>query len=536
MPILHHKKSIVIIIFVIAILLRFYKIDSYPPLNADEAAIGYNAYSLLLTGKDEHGASWPLHFQSFGDYKPGGYFYLTMPFIKVLGLIPLAVRLPNLIFSIIALYFAYKLVELLTKNEILATISLAVIAINPWSIHFSRGGWESSTALSFIIIGTYFFFKYLDQSKLKNLILFSIFFSLSLYIYHSARIIAPLLALTYFINYKTYILNHRSHLFKVIAISFILITPVFISFIRNGGTSRFGGVGITADQGPIWRSNELLNQHYPLTLVDRLIHNKRTLYLLSWVQKYSSHFDLNFLFLTGDEVPRSKVPEMGQFYVFEVILLVLGLWQLFKNKLSKSYRNLILSWIVITPLASSLTFQAPSALRALALTVPFCLLIALGIYQLLQLKRLNILLLFILLLVYAYSLSYYVDAYFIHYLKRYPEAWPQNFEQITTLINQQKNKYQNIYVTNKYDQPYILYLFYSRYSPWLAQSQTKLTTPDQFGFSTVTQIGNIHFQKIDWNNLPKNSLVIAADEKVPQLPTTVINFSNNLPEFKIYTK
>ena len=53
MPTLHHK--VIIIILLLAFILRFYRLDTYPLLNPDEAAIGYNAYSLLQTGKDEHG-------------------------------------------------------------------------------------------------------------------------------------------------------------------------------------------------------------------------------------------------------------------------------------------------------------------------------------------------------------------------------------------------------------------------------------------------------------------------------------------------
>src|SRR4030066_170556 len=57
---------ILIVIFLIALFLRFYKIDSVNCLNLDEAAFGYNAYSLLLTGKDEYGTRYPLEFTKAG--------------------------------------------------------------------------------------------------------------------------------------------------------------------------------------------------------------------------------------------------------------------------------------------------------------------------------------------------------------------------------------------------------------------------------------------------------------------------------------
>ena len=88
-------KFLIFLILLLAFVVRFYKLGSFPALNADEAAIGYNAYSLLETGKDEHGNSWPIHFQSFNDFKPGLYFYLVLPFVRFFGLNEWAVALSN---------------------------------------------------------------------------------------------------------------------------------------------------------------------------------------------------------------------------------------------------------------------------------------------------------------------------------------------------------------------------------------------------------------------------------------------------------
>ncbi len=57
------KKNVLIflIIIFVAFFLRFYKIADIPPgVNRDEASIGYTAYSLLNTGKDEYGRVFPL--------------------------------------------------------------------------------------------------------------------------------------------------------------------------------------------------------------------------------------------------------------------------------------------------------------------------------------------------------------------------------------------------------------------------------------------------------------------------------------------
>src|SRR3989344_946993 len=85
------------IIIIVALGLRLVNLSEVPPgLNRDEAAIGYTSYSLIQTGKDEYGKLWPLSFKSFGDWKVPVYFYLLLPFVKLLGLTEFSVRLPSL--------------------------------------------------------------------------------------------------------------------------------------------------------------------------------------------------------------------------------------------------------------------------------------------------------------------------------------------------------------------------------------------------------------------------------------------------------
>jgi len=75
---------ILIFVFILAFLLRFYNLDKIPNgLYQDETAIGYNAYSILETGKDEYGKSLPLYFKSFGDQKLPVYIYAAVISVKI---------------------------------------------------------------------------------------------------------------------------------------------------------------------------------------------------------------------------------------------------------------------------------------------------------------------------------------------------------------------------------------------------------------------------------------------------------------------
>ena len=109
-------KKTLLIITICAFLLRIVNYQ-YPPLLWDEASIGYNAYSLLQTGRDEYGKIFPLIFKSFGDYKPGVYIYLTIPFIAIFGLTELSVRLPSIILGSLLPILLYLLITTLNPKS-----------------------------------------------------------------------------------------------------------------------------------------------------------------------------------------------------------------------------------------------------------------------------------------------------------------------------------------------------------------------------------------------------------------------------------
>ena len=210
------SKIFLILILLLAFALRFWKLDSYPALNADEAAIGYNAYSLIQTGLVEHGNAWPIHFQSFNDYKPGLYFYLALPFVKVMGLNEWAVRIPGAFLGVLTVLLIYLLTHELFKDKKLSLISALFLAISPWHLQFSRGGWEVNTATFFIVLGTWLFIKFVNGKKGINLILSLLAFSLSMYCYHAARVVVPLLGFGLITIYKSEILTKTN--LKIISI------------------------------------------------------------------------------------------------------------------------------------------------------------------------------------------------------------------------------------------------------------------------------------------------------------------------------
>ncbi len=596
---LRFRQNTLYIILILSAFLRLYKLGSYPALNADEAAIGYNAYSLIETGKDEHGNPWPIHFQSFNDYKPGLYVYLVMPFVKVLGLNEWSVRLPNAILGIAAIYILYLILKMV--NIKMENIAAMLLAISPWHIHFSRGGWEVNTATFFILLGAYCFLGYLRNRKLLGFELSVLSFALSFYTYHSARIVTPLLVLGLLVIYwKEIDVGKYFKHFVICGLSGLLfITPLIVDFTKSNIISRAAGVGLFADLGPIERTNEQRMEHTGIT--SRPIHNKLTNYALSFLKNWNEHYHGLFLFVSGDVIQRSAVPETGQMYLFEMVTVLVGFVVIIRSHSKIQYTKfyiLIMYWFLIAPIPAALTFQSPHALRSQNMVIPLTIISAIGLaYIIERIKKLHVTryallrifshytLYIILYTCILWSFSRYLHMYYRHMSVEYPFSSQYGVKELVKYLETKTNnsvivparpiggvseqserirnqagkdsgqalrqaqdiarmtigettRHKNIVVTDEYDQPYIMFLFYLKYPPESFQKDHKLTPRDRYGFSTVNSFGSFIFKPINWDMdkmLYRDSLIIGSGKEIPDETNIIkrIYGSNGYLYFKV---
>lgn len=530
-----NKNLILVLIILLAFILRFYKLDSIPALNADEAAIGYNAYSLIETGLDEHGNPWPIHFQSFNDYKPGGYFYLVLPFVRILGLNIWAVRIPSATLAVASVYLIYLLSTELFKDKKVGILSALFLAINPWHIHFSRGGWEVNVASFFMLLGFWAFYKAISTQIIsqKYLLLSGISLVASMYTYHSVRLVIPLLGLATLAIYHKYLSKNYKQLILPVLVVFGALIPLLIDFLGSAGYARAAGVGLFADTGPISRINEQRGAYTDFSsLVPKIFHNKVVNYGLAFADNWLSHYHGEFLFISGDEIQRNKVPETGLMNYYSMFLIPLGLWLLIKN--TNKEILFIISWLLIAPVAAALTFQSPHALRAQNMLIPLVIISAYAAAKVTK-SRLGF---YLLAIVVLWSFSRYQLMYWAHMAKEYPFSSQYGVKQLVEYVSEHETEYENIYVSDRYDQPYILFLFYTKYPPEKFQNKHNLTTPDQFGFSTVSEYDKYHFQTINYDELRPiagKSLIIGTDEQIPNEANIVkeIYGTNGYKYFKI---
>ena len=159
-----NKNRILFFIILLAAFLRLWNLGNVPPsASMDEASIGYNAYSVLKTGRDEYGEFPLISQRSYDDWRRSTYLFLVIPFIAIFDLNIIAVRLPAIILSILTVLATYYIVlNLFSKRSnfsyLVAILSSFLLAINPWHIYISRLGHESNACLAFLVFGVLFFF------------------------------------------------------------------------------------------------------------------------------------------------------------------------------------------------------------------------------------------------------------------------------------------------------------------------------------------------------------------------------------------
>jgi len=171
-------------------------------LNRDEMVMGYDAYSILMTGKDKWGEFLPFFFRGFDSYLPGIFPYSKVLWVWLLGPTDLAIRLTPFFYGMLTLLTTYFLTRRIFKNKVIALWALFFLAIAPWHIFYSRFGNPNILVPFFHTLALLFFFKGLDENKTWPWVLSSVVFGLCFHTYYGAYISIPLSLLGLLLIYR----------------------------------------------------------------------------------------------------------------------------------------------------------------------------------------------------------------------------------------------------------------------------------------------------------------------------------------------
>ena len=337
-------RSVVIGLFVaiaaLALALRVSQLVDLPAgFFCDEAGNGYNAYSLLHSGRDETGARWPLYVWSFGvSYKNPVFIYSAMLPMALLGATELAVRLTAALYGFGAVVAMFFLGRALMGN-VVGLIAALLLAVCPWHLHFSRIGFE--------LIALPFFFTLALTSLVRwtqgrrTLPQAMVLFGLCFYTYVPAKLIVPLFLVGFAALYARPLLARWRESVLAAALLIVTIAPATIFDLRH-----------REEAGSYFRNTTLLAlDEPPLELVRTFLAN------------YTEFFSRQFLFVaSNDKIVRHTVAEHGQLYAFFAPLLIVGAAVALLRR-DRAMR-LPLLWLALYPLAPALMNEIPSARAA----------------------------------------------------------------------------------------------------------------------------------------------------------------------------
>lgn len=546
------KKNIIwIILFgiiIFAAILRLWQLGSTPPsLEWDEVALGYDAYSFIHTARDEFGNFLPPVLRSFDDYKPAFYAYLTVPFVYAFDLTAFAVRLPSAVFGILAVLATFFLVKELFKKDSLALLSAFIMAISPWSVHFSRIAFEANVADALNIFAVLFFLKGLKKPWLLSLA--SLCFSLSIYTYQSEKVFVPLLFVILMgIYWKKFWQLQKRYIGIAVIVGVITMLPMVIYLITNHNAFlRVQGTAIFSNQ------TVFLQDTVKRLQIDKVHHdylgllfdNRRITYFIAILSGYLSHFNLNWLFITGD-IARHHAPYMGLLYLWNIPFLLIGIYMLLFGNYEWRTKFLIFSWFLLAPLPASITTGVPHAVRTLNFLPTFQIFTALGmlvVFSYLVQKKYRFFHFPLwqisggfLILIGLFNLFYYLDQNFVQLNYYESAAWKYGYVQAIDTIKPIMSHYKKIVVSDRQplDKSYMFFLFYFKYPPDLYQGSYR---NDSGGFSTHHAFDKFDFRPINWQTdvREKNTLFIGKPDEFPDsiTPYKIIYFLNGRPAIKI---
>ena len=433
-----------VVILLLGAALRVYDIGDNPyGFFADEASFGYNAYTILRYGTDEHGVRFPLLFRAFGEYKLPVYIYGLVPFIAVFGLTETAVRLATAAFGTVTIGAMYLLARLMFRSEGAGLLAALVLAVEPWHVHYSRTGIGDFTAYAFLVTAGLGLFLF-GRERPWTWPVAAATFGLSLYAYRAAWYFVPLVLIALAVLYRRALIQ-RWRLVLLSGLILVAMAAPLVWHLVFGPGDRIREVAVLGSEQrrdrPVWET-------------------------------YDAYFGVSFLFERGDNGPitRHYLPGHGQLYWLQAPFLLLGLIAIARQP---SKERLLLAFaFVVYPIGGVLTDTNPISSRTIHGSVLFALLTTVGLMTAVGvLRRLPpawarpALATFaaVLVLIGGFQVAGYLRRYHGEYARLSAGYWGWQWgpEVIVPYFVRLQDQYDDLLLDGEFNAPYIFFRFYA---------------------------------------------------------------------------
>jgi hypothetical protein len=507
------SASILVAALAGAIALRTVALDRVPPgLNQDEACNGYDAYSLLHTGRDQHGNLLPVAIQAFNDYRMPLFDYSLIVPIGLFGLNPTAVRLGAAIWGI-ADIIAVAAVACLLVGLRGAALAAILLAISPWHLPASRFGHEAITAAATVSLGAAAFFAAIRLRRGRWLLVSGLMFGLSLYSYSITKAFVPIFLVWTAAFYWKELTPFRRQALAALAIIIICAIPQAWELWRHYPQmmARYETVSV-------------LNYAWPVRL--RLV-------LESLLINLGPHY----LFLSGSADIGLHPAGYGQLLVAQAAMLFLAFCALVDPNFRRA-AIFLFGWLIIAALTAVLILPPGHPLHTILMLTPMTLLCALGMVFLFDMVRASrlarIAVASAILALMAVQGARFVRFYF----REYPALAAYDFqsglgEAVAHAVSLGPGP---VVITDNANQPYIYVLFFTRYPPRRFQSEPV----KRFNGLFAPVLGFDRYLFFDpqyaYMKLPHGTFVFTGWEPTPRAPLWTVGSPNGRTAYQIVVK
>ncbi len=490
---------ILAVIFLVGLFLRTYNVTNVPPsMYWDEVSQGYNAYSVLTTGFDEHHQFLPItSFIAFGDYKAPVNIYLIALSMIAFGKTVFAIRFPSIILGsftvILAFFLSREIFWENKKRDIISYIAAGLLAVSPWHILLSRASYEANVATFFTVLGLVLFF-FAKRRNAWIYLLSGLSFVVGFYAFNAHRIFIPLIVLSLALVYWRELWIKKKEVLFSMVLGVVLLLPMVFFILSPDSRIRYQEVNIFSDPTVVEQSNAWLKVDNN-SLMGKVFDNRRLGYFFVYAKHYFDFFNPQYLFFSGDINPRFSSQASGELWLWELPFILAGFYALFKMK-NKSALFIIL-WFLFAPVAAATARETPHALRSETYIPVYQLISALGIvtvalYLLTKRKIIQYSVLGVVVLLAIFEGVYFLHEYFGAYSSRYDKEWQYGYEQAFTKTKKIENNYNKIVFSDFYGRAYVYYLFFDNIPPQIYWKEGN-PKPDIFGLYNVTKVGKYEF-------------------------------------------
>jgi len=474
------KSSIAIIVFlalsaVMALGLRVYKFGQIPVSTyIDETAIGLDALSIAKTGKDMHGGPWlQAIIPSYGDYKLPGYLYVSVIAAFFTQVPALVIRLPALFIGVLTplvvgavVYELFTVIEKKKPTNVVKAVALfSAFAVwtMPWSIHFSRVGFEGHLGQLFVSAAVYCALRAVKQPRW--FIASSILTAASIYTYYSTRFVIPVILLTIFIILGLQKRLRLQHLvFGVLSsvLILVLLIPMQLSpLYKESQRFRLSAQNVMHDMPAYVEYANELQEKDGNSFFSHVVHHRYVYLVKSFGKNVLEHLSPSYIFFVGDHNLRHGTGNSGILLWASIPFFAAGLYVLAKRYWLSGF--ILLLWLGAALVPASVPIEVPHALRSLNALPVYAMILGIGmgeLYHWLKRKKFGLVVFCFFLVLLAGNLFFYLYDYSMVYPQRSADVWADGNIQMARKVQELQQNNTSIIVAG--DEK--LYLWIALYS------------------------------------------------------------------------